>query len=76
VHIRGGRDHEVESSSPWLSAAADHGRGKPSPLARDRRIHRKRIEGCLDDSKSLRSSGPFVLLFGNENAEVKLRERR
>lgn len=75
VHVRGSCNHEVESSSPWLSAAAYHGCGEPSPLACDRRVDGKRIEGCLDDSEPLRATGALVPLGGNENAEVELGER-
>lgn len=75
VHVRGGCNHEVESSSSWPSAATDHGCGEPSPLACDRRVNGQWIEGCLDDSKPLRASGPLVLLCSNQHAEVKFGQR-
>lgn len=76
MHVRGGCDHEIERSSPWLPAAAHDGRCESSPLARNRGVDGKGIEGCLHDSQPLCTTGSLVLLRGDENAEVQLSERR
>ena len=58
MNVRRCGDDEIDGTAARFAAASDQGCCKPSPFARDGRIDRKRIEGCLDD--------PEPLLFHNE----------
>ena len=75
MHVRGGGDHEIESSAAWLPAAVDDGGRKPSPFARDRRVDGKRVECGFDDAEPLRPASSLVLRVRDEDAEVQLGKR-
>lgn len=75
MHVRGCCDHEVESSSARLPAAADEGCREPPPFACDCSIDRKRVEGRLNDAEPLGPACSLVFRAGDEDAEVQLGER-
>ena len=53
MHVRGRGDHEVESPTARLAAAADDGCREPTPFTRDLGIDGQWIEGRFDDAEPL-----------------------
>lgn len=75
MNVRGGSDHEIESSSARLAAAVHDGGCEPAPLTRDRRVDRQRLECRFDRAEPLRPEGSFVVVLCDEDAEVQFGER-
>ena len=74
MDVRGRGDDEINGTTAWLAATPDQSRCEPTPLARNGRVNRERIEGRLDDPESLRSSCSLVIGDSDQHAEVKLRK--
>ncbi len=75
MNVRGGCGDEVEGSSAWLSATANHGCRESAPFARDRVVDGEGIECCLDHPETLRATCALIVVSGDEDAEVEFGER-
>lgn len=67
-------DQEVESSPARLPTAIHNSGGQPPPLPRNGGVHGQGVERCFDRAEPLRPESSFVVVFGNEDAEVHLGE--
>lgn len=68
-------DYEINGASAWLRPAGSDRGCQASPLAGDCGIEGQRMEGCLDDAETLCATGALVIVLGDEDTEVQLRQR-
>jgi hypothetical protein len=72
VGVGGGGYGEVECAPAGLAAAGLYGGGEASPFACDSGVDRQRLECGLDHAQAQRAPGAFVVVAGDQRAEVKL----
>lgn len=72
--VRRGGNRKVDGAPSRLAATRDNSRCEPSPLPRDSRVYRKRIEGRFHDAQPLGPARPFVVRIGDQDSEVQFGE--
>lgn len=74
MNVCRGGDRQVESSPARLPPAVHNGGRQPPPLPRYGGVHGQGVERRFDRAEPLRPESSFVVVFGNEDAEVHLGE--